>query len=129
MEREKKPKQTTKTPAQEIGFLCLHYCEKLKEELGVPVNGVGMTCLGFCRVIHVDGSGLKMACTTLKGRKTAELTQGIYNSRKYQFFRVFVLQLPGGGSTVSGKILPGDVLGQTYASYFWVDLWLASGFF
>lgn len=50
-----------KKAAQETGFLCLYYCEKLKEELGVPVNGVGMTCLGFCRVIHVDGSGLKMA--------------------------------------------------------------------
>lgn len=94
MERGEKKPTPTKTPAQEIGFLCLYYCEKLKEQLGVPVNGVGITCLGFCRVIHVDGSGLKMACTTLKGRKAAELTQGVYNSWKYWLFRVFVPAAP-----------------------------------
>lgn len=30
-------KRGEKKSAQEIGFLCLYYCEKLKEELGVPV--------------------------------------------------------------------------------------------
>lgn len=29
---------------------------------------------------------------------------------------------------MSGKILPGDLLGQTYAC-FWVDMWLSSGCF
>lgn len=63
MERKKK----NKTP-QEIGFLCLYYCKELKEEHGVPVMELELPawCSRGCRVIHVDGSGLEMARTTLR---------------------------------------------------------------
>lgn len=54
----------------------------------------------------MDGSGLKMACTTLKGRNAALFTQGVHNSWKFQLFGFLFLQLPGGGSTVSGEDSP-----------------------
>lgn len=52
----------------------------------------------------MDGSGLKMPCTTLKGRKAAVLAGIIAGSSSYLGF--LFLQLPGGGSTVSGEDSP-----------------------
>lgn len=87
-----------------------------------------MTCLGMW-VIHVDESGLKMPCTTLKGRRAAILPQGVHNSWKYPLFGFFCscssLEV---GAQCQGKILPGDLLGQICASCLGVDLVLASGF-
>lgn len=77
----------------------------------------------------MDGSGLKMACSTLKGRKAALYTRESIiagNSSYLGFCSCSSLEV---GAQCQGKILPGDLLGQTCASCVWVHLWLASGLF
>lgn len=71
----------------------------------------------------MDGSGLKMPCTTLKGRKAVVLA----GSASYLGF-LFCSSLEV-GAQCREKILPGDLLRQTCASCFWLDLWLAPGVF
>lgn len=123
--RERNGKRGEKQ-AQEIGFLCLYYSEKLKEELGVPVMELEWPAWG-CGVIDVDGSGLKMPCTTSRGGKAAVLAGIIAGSASYLgVCSCSSLEL---GARHQGKNLPGDLLGQTCASCIWVDLCLASGFF